>query len=156
MVTRVVDFTNNLPITSGNKTYEGGTPSGGATTAWAASDVLQLIHIRAGQTVLHVQVEILTRSADPYDNFQVGYGSDADRWGQYNLYGTTGVSTASFVGIKSDSGTDDAVDEFLQHRPDVPMDPLYFSSADTIDITILRAAIQGKIRIIVHLLEDDR
>ena len=35
-------------------------------------------------------------------------------------------------------------------------EPVYFSSSDTIDVTIDRAALQGKIRLIVHLLEDDR
>ncbi|MHC4890591.1 MAG: hypothetical protein ACYTEO_14135 [Planctomycetota bacterium] len=147
LVTRVVDFTNNLPITSGKWNQDGN-----KTTAWAAADVLQLVHVRAGQTVMHVQVEVLTRSTDQYDNFTVGYGSDADRWGQYNLYGVDTDTNAGFPGVKSDS----SVAHYRQHRPDVPVDPLYFASADTIDVTILRAAIQGKIRLIVHLMEDDR
>ena len=141
LVTLVVDFTNNLPITSGAWNR-----SGNATTAWAVADVLQLIHIRAGQTVMGVQLEILTRSKDALDKIQIGYGTDAARWGQFNLSKTEEVKDFPF--------SDGAMQDDNQGPP--MGEPVYFSSSDTIDITIDRAALQGKIRLIVHLLEDDR
>lgn len=151
MITRVVDFTNNLPITSGKWNQ-----NGNATTAWAVSDVLQLIHIRAGQTVLAVQIELLTYSKDKADTIEVGYGSDVDRWGRFNLYGNPnltveGMKQATYGETASRNSTN-----VPTTVPEIPVKPLYFAAADTVDIKILRAAVQGKIRLIVHLLEDDR
>jgi hypothetical protein len=136
LYTRVIDFTNNLPITSGQ--FKG---QGVATTAWAAADVLQAVRIRPGQTVLGVQVEVLTRSADSGDSITIGYGDDTDRWGRFNLNDSTGVK---------DTRTDKA------QLSDYFLEPTYFASADTIDIIINKAALQGKIRLIIHLLEDNR
>jgi len=131
LITRVIDLTNNLPVTD----------AAGTTTAWAAGDVLEAIGIRAGQTVLGVQLEILTKSGDSGDVVDIGYGSDAVRWGRFNLSDSTGVKDTLSHSVMIE-------DIFLQ--------PLYFAAKDTIDITIRKAAIQGKIRLIVHVLEDDR
>jgi len=131
LVTRVLDFTNNLPVTD----------AAGTTTAWAAGDVLEAIGIKAGQTVLGVQLEILTRSLDAYDVIDIGYGSNATRWGRYNL--------SSAVEVKDTLASTAAFDDMF-------LEPLYFASKDTIDVTIRKAALQGKVRLIVHLLEDDR
>jgi hypothetical protein len=139
LYTRVIDFTNNLPVTQGSWDADIGSMKG--TTAWAAGDVLQTVRIRSGQTVLGVQVEILTRSADSGDSITIGYGNDTDRWGRFKLNDSTGVK---------DTRTDAA------QIADYFYEPTYFSSADTIDIIINKAALQGKIRLIVHLLEDDR
>jgi hypothetical protein len=141
LIERVVDF-SKLPVTSGTPESSGST----LTTAWAADDILQAVQIRAGQTVLGIQVEVITRSADQLDEIQIGYGSDVDRWGRYNLYFGNTTGHADLDSVKS-------VNEY---RPEVAYDPLYFSAADTIDIKILRAALVGKIRLIVHILEDDR
>ena len=141
LYTRVVDFTNKLPVTSHAPGNEGF-----ATTAWAAADVLEVFKIRTGQTVLGVQLEILTSSADKADIIQIGYGTDPNRWGTYNLSKGANIKDYPYAeGVMRDAT---AVPIFVE--------PLYFSSADSIDITINRAAIQGKIRLIVHLLEDDR
>ena len=141
LLTRVIDFTNNLPVTQGDwqALPENGNMKG--TTAWAAGDVLQAVRIRPGQTVLGVQVEILTRSLDTGDVITVGYGDETDRWGRYNL---------SDSAVVKDTNTHKA------QLPDLFWEPKYFSSVDTIDIIIAKAALQGKIRLIVHLLEDDR
>jgi len=146
LVTRVVDFTNNLPITSGG--YTDNRSASTNTTAWAATDVLQFVHIRVGQTVLGVQLEILTASGDNADTVSIGYGTDADRWGTYNLSKTAEVKDYPLA-----DGA--AQDDYLGNAGLIG-EPVYFSSADTIDITINRAVVQGKIRLIVHLLEDDR
>jgi hypothetical protein len=135
----VIDFTNNLPITQGS--FDSGVGNMKGTTAWAAGDVLQIMNVRPGQTVMGVQVEILTPSQDALDSIDIGYGSDTARWGRYLLN--------EGAGQKNDTTAKMQVPEdFVQ--------PLYFSSRDTIDITVNRAALQGKIRLIVHLLEDDR
>lgn len=144
LITRVVDFTNNLPITSGG--YVDTRSASSNTTAWAATDVLELVHIRAGQTVLGVQLEILTSSADTLDTIQIGYGTDAARWGKFNLSRTAEVKDFPLA--------DGTMQDGYQGPP--MGEPVYFSSSDTIDITIDRAVIQGKIRVIVHLLGDDR
>lgn len=151
MTTRVIDFTNNLPITSGawNRL-------GNATTAWAVSDILQFIHIRAGQTVLAVQVELLTYSKDTADAIEVGYGSDVDRWGRFNLYGNPNLTAVGMKQVTYGETASRNSTNVPTTVPEIPCQPLYFASADTIDIKILRAAVQGKIRVIVHLLEDDR
>lgn len=141
LLTRVIDFANNLPVTGGDWKSSSEQGSYKATTAWAAGDVLQAVRIRAGQTVLGVQVEILTKSADVGDSIDIGYGSDTDRWGRFDL--------SDSVGVK-DSRTDAA------QIADYFYEPTYFSAADTIDIIVNKAVIQGKIRLIVHLLEDDR
>lgn len=136
LFTRVIDFNGNLPVTAGDWRTDGVTK-----TAWAAADVLQAVQIRPKQTVLGVQVEILTRSLDTGDTIDIGYGSDTNRWGRFNLSDTVEVK---------DEITDAA------QIPEQFLEPLYFSSADTIDVIINKAALQGKIRLIVHLLEDDR
>lgn len=140
LITKIVDFAN-LPVTTA-------TPQGATsfTTAWAAGDVLQAVRIRSGNTVLAVQVDVLTASPDTGDSFDVGYGSDTDRWGRYNLYGTDAVPN---TGVRNDATQNSQVPaEFFE--------PVYFSSNDTIDVVINKAAIQGKFRLIVHILEDDR
>lgn len=157
LITRVVDFTTNLPITSGGYIDTANVSSN--TTAWAAADTLQIIRIRAGQTVLGVQVEILTSSTDSGDYVTIGYGDDTLRWGKVDLFVDKGVtnpkvkqflSDRQYVHVKErDATTMEGVDTLFGG-------PYYFSSADTIDLTIGKAALQGKIRLIVHLLEDDR
>lgn len=149
MLTRVIDFTNNLPVTSGERGRDGS-----GTTAWAANDVLQAIQIRAGQTVLGVQVEIITKSADSLDFIEIGYGDDSDRWGKLNLSAEAGVKGNL---NRAASGNRNKVSEGYYPQIDGLLGgPHYFASSDTIDVKILRAAIQGKIRLIVHVLEDDR
>lgn len=161
MITRVIDFTTNLPITSGG--YVDAASASSNTTAWAAADVLQAVQIRAGQTVLAVQVEVLTHSADTGDWIQIGYGSDTDRWGTVDLHLAKGQSTANqllakmkqFPIEKEYLHITNKLQQILE-GPSMYGAPRYFASSDTIDIYIGKAAIQGKIRLIVHLLEDDR
>jgi hypothetical protein len=136
LIERIIDFAK-LPMTSGH--IEKGQIN---TTAWALNDVLEAIHLRAGTTVLGVQVEVLTASADSGDRFQLGYGSIPSKWGVYSLYGQTSQDIDN-TGFR---------DQGSFHQSDW----VYFSSADTIDIKIRKAALQGKIRLIVHVLEDDR
>jgi hypothetical protein len=152
LMTRVIDFTNNLPITSGKWNQ-----TGNATTAWAVNDVLQVLRVRAGQTVLGVQVEILTYSSDSGDFIDVGYGSDANRWGRVDLYRSSPATRSRTMQIFPDPQTRMTEDsDYMKNNFGLYGSPMYFSSGDSIDITIGKAAVQGKIRLIVHLLEDDR
>jgi hypothetical protein len=136
LIERVVDF-SKLPVTAGTPESLGST----VTTAWADGDVLQAIAIRAGQTVLGVRVELITPSVDSGDRITIGYGTKPSYWGTYNLYKFH--NQANRTGWRDES-------KFHQ------ADPLYFSSADTIDITVKKAALVGKVRILIHILEDDR
>ena len=139
MVQRVIDF-SKAPVISG-QFWE----SDHTTRAWAVNDVLQAIRIRAGETVLGVQVQIIKMSGTANTSFEVGYGSDTDRWGRY-AFGTE--SNTGFANYPMSTDNNAGPDQFSE--------PLYFSSADTIDIKISKAITAGRIRLIVHLLEDDR
>jgi len=135
VITKIVDFAQ-LPITSGNIDS-----SGYATTAFASGDVLQMIGIKANETVMGVQVEILTKSVDAGDSIDVGYGGDTDRWGRYDL--------SSDVGLKE-------VNSDGAQIPDMFFEPVTFSSADTIDLIINKAALAGKIKLTVYILKPNR
>lgn len=137
LIERVIDFTNNLPLTAA-ATHTNTT----LTKAWALDDVLQAINIKAGQWVTSVQVEVITASADSGDIIEIGYGSYPAYWGRYSLY-RAGEGKYVATGWREESKA--------HNRP-----PLRFASADTIDIKIKKAALQGKIRVVVHILEDDR
>jgi hypothetical protein len=132
LIERVVDFSN---------TPDAGINREGLTTAWAANDILEVMAIRAGQTVLGVQLEVIRFSNDSGDRIQIGYGSEPAKWGEYSLYKK--ATNDAPTGIRQEEG---------QHQSGW----VYFSSADTLDIKIRKAAIEGKIRIIAHILEDDR
>lgn len=138
LMERVVDF-SKAPTTPGTSTL---------TTAWAANDVLEAVQIRAGQTVLGVQVEIMELSGTANAKLKIGYGDDDDYWGFYDFsqkgVQTTGVKNEGVGGVDADS----LIRNFGT--------PVYFSSKDTVDITINKAITNGRVRLIVHLLEDDR
>ena len=88
-----------------------------------------------------VQLDLLSKSPDIGDSIDVGYGDDTNRWGRFDLSKNTGIKN-----INSDGA----------QIPDMFFEPIYFDSRDTIDIIINKAVIQGKIKLIVHLLQDDR
>jgi len=142
LVERVIDFTNNLPETAGSIDGRVANKGSAITTAWAADDVLQVMAIRAGQTILDVELEILVASADSGDRILVGYGDSLSQWGEYILT-RAGAEDNATTGIRNSAG---------RHQSG----PVYFGTPDTLDIVIKKAVIQGKIRLIVHLLEDDR
>jgi len=144
LITRVVDLAK-APITSGGSVYP---EPGYGTTAWAAGDVLQLIPIRAGQTVLGVQFELIKKGTAGH-SVDVGYGSDTDRWGRYLLRDQYDPDEKVSTGVVNSTTSG-------HQMPEPFFDPLYFSTADTIDVVINDVVTKGKFRLIVHLLEDDR
>lgn len=135
LMTAVVDL-SKAPVTSGTAGKDGA-----GTKAWAAGDVLQLFYIRAGQTVLGVQFELL-ESGTAKAGVDIGYGSDTDRWGRFAIDNTT-------IGVVNSISHDAQINEPF-------IEPLYFASADTLDVKIWGTPTTGKFRLIVHLLEDDR
>lgn len=151
LVTRVIDFAK-LPVTSGVF----GVGTGYATTAWALADVLEVIKIRAGQTVLGVQVEVLTISNDSGDFVTVGYGDDTAHWGKAWVYQINRGSPRMLVIPNDADKTGILMTKALEGTNGLYGGPVYFATADTVDITIGKASLTGKIRLIVHLLEDDR
>lgn len=125
------------------------------TKAWAAGDVLQAIGIRAGQTVMGIQIEVITpasRTATHYIN--IGTGDNAGLFGGFDLGKNAYKKTdAAKVGTPG----------WLDHNDDVSKvdynnwwKPKYFAAADTIDLTISSTITSGKFRLVVHLLEEDR
>jgi hypothetical protein len=137
LVERVVDFSKS-PWTSGLNSE--------INTAWASGDILQAIQIRAGQTVLGVIVEILKKSSVAKSRIIIGTGVQNDLWGSIDLNASIGS------GIRSSAQIAERQDVIHQNFGK----PIYFGSADTVDITLNSILTDGKIRIIVHLLEDDR
>lgn len=129
LIERVIDF-EKLPVVDRH----------GNTVAWKKNDVLQAMTIRAGQTVLGVRLEILRGSPDIGDRISLGYGTVSNYWGDYII---------SKNKIEGNLG-------YKVEAQGHASPPLYFSSTDTLDIIIGKAALQGKIRIIAHVLEDDR
>jgi hypothetical protein len=143
LVERVVDF-SKAPVTAGMMADDGiGTV---VTTAWASGDILEAIQIRAGQTVMGVEFELIKRAEDANAIVKIGYGSDDDYWGIYQIAPGKPIkerAQAKVVGSHKDDQRNFG-------------NPLYFASADTIDIKLNSAITTGRIRLIVHLLEDDR
>jgi hypothetical protein len=132
-ISRVLDF-NIDPITD----------AAGTTTTWAVGDIVQLIGIRAGTTVLGVDLEIMKRCLPAGARVQVGYGSDADRWGTWKIDGTT-------------LGQLDPESDNKQAGIDNSFSPLNFSSTDTIDITLFNKIMTaGRLKVTVYVLEDAR
>lgn len=142
LIERVVDF-SKAPLTV--STTETKTEN---TTAWAAGDILEAIAIRAGQTVLGVEFELLTRSSTANAYVEVGYGSDSDYWGRYMIGNVPSEAPEEVASSRRYGEHADQIRNFGS--------PLYFSSADTIDLKINKAITTGRVRLIVHILEDDR
>lgn len=144
LIERVVDF-SNAPVTAGVPDQPN---SANITTAWAVGDVLEAIQIRAGQTVLGVEFELMKRSTTSNANVRIGYGSDADYWGKFDISKAPANKKLERANVQISGEHKDRQRNFNN--------PLYFASADTIDITINKAITAGKVRLIVHLVEDDR
>ncbi len=142
LMERVIDFSHK-PMTDAIASKEG---------AWAANDVLETVPIRSGQTVLGVQVEILKTSTVSNARIKIGYGTDDDFWGVYDLDRTKTLAASVSTGYKSDGPAGGKHIEDIRNFGN----PVYFSSSDTVDITMTKALTNGRVRLVVHLLEDDR
>ena len=132
-ISRVVDF--NVDPT---------TDAAGTTTTWAVGDVLEVIGIRAGTTVLGVDLEIMKRCLPDTARVKIGYGSDTDRWGTWKIDGRT-------------LGQLDPESDKKQGGVEQNFAPLTFSSADTIDMIMFNKIMtEGRIKLTVYVLEDAR
>jgi hypothetical protein len=92
---------------------------GGAAGQIAANDVLQAIPVRAGDTVLNAWVEVYTACTGGA-SVDVGVGEDVDCW----------LNGGPLDGQVIDTNT-----------TAVTGGPHYFHAADTIDATVLEAAV---------------
>jgi hypothetical protein len=124
VVEKVVNLGGDYParkFPNGND-YETGIP-------YAVDDVIEVIGLRAGTTVLDVEVDLLT-VAGIYDgaDVEIGDGSDTDRFGVFDVQnsGSTGI-------IRPAIGTD------REGRLGGRFQPHYYASADTIDVKIKHA-----------------
>lgn len=137
LIQRVIDF-SQAPVTDKN----------GSTTAWASGDVLEAIGIKAGQTVLGVQFEIIERTSTANAVIKVGYGSGTAFWGQYKI-SKPANSDFGFANNDFDGSSHEAL--MLNFG-----NPIYFAAKDTIDVKINQALTNGRFRLVAHILEDDR
>lgn len=143
LMERVVDF-SNLPVTAGTDDGRVGNKGTAITKAWASGDILEVIRIRAGQTVLGVQVEVMS-AGTAGTSLKIGDGDFDARYGVVS-FGVHKDNPAKDTGWDTaDLGTDW---NFTV--------PKYYSTTDTIDLTVSGTITAGKVRLIVHLLEDDR
>lgn len=132
-ISRVIDF-NIDPVTD----------AAGTTTTWAVGDIIELIGLRAGTTILGVDVEILKRCLPAGARVKIGYGSDTDRWGTWKIDGTT----LGQLDPESDNKQGGVVNNFA---------PLTLSSTDTIDILLFNKIMTaGRVKLTVYVLEDAR
>lgn len=101
------------------------------------NDVIQAVPIKAGQTVLGVQVVVDTACATAGAKIKVGYGDDMGRFGAFAI-----TSAGSIDHATKEGGLDQ---NFA---------PLYFATADTIDVTVYSKAISsGKVKLNVFVLD---
>lgn len=132
LLERVIDFSQK-PIIAGQT----------IDLAWASGDVLEIIGIRAGQTVLHVEAEVLKKDAQTTPaTIQIGDGDNASRWGSVD------VSNGKRLTKKAEAADQTGIDFYSAIK--------HYSSADTIDLTIYDVLTTARVKVIVHLLEDDR
>lgn len=132
-ISRVLDF-NIDPITD----------AAGTTVTWAVGDIIQLIGLRAGTTVLGVDLEILKRCTPDTARVKIGYGSDTDRWGTWKIDGTT-------------LGQIDPESDNKQAGIENSFSPLNFTTTDTIDVLLFNKIMTaGRLKLTVYVLEDAR
>jgi len=131
LIERVIDF-SKTPWTSGTDS------SNKLETAWADGDKLKAIHIRAGQTVLGVQAEIMEAGTNG-KIVKIGDSTYVSRFGAVYFKTKGENQTGIQTSVLSNFGN-----------------PVYYSSADDITLTLDGVIAAGKIRFIVHLTEDDR
>jgi hypothetical protein len=121
VIEKVVNLGGDYParrLRDGLTDYETGVP-------YALNDVIEVIGLRAGTTVLDIEVELLT-VAGIYEgaHIDIGDGNDTDRYGRYDVQnsGSTGIIYA---------------EEVLQEgRLGGRFHPYRYASADTIDVKI--------------------
>jgi hypothetical protein len=113
-------------IASGDKDYETGVP-------YATNDVIELIGLRAGTTVIGVEVELVRFSSVVETQIEVGIGSDTDLFGLYDLYNNKATARKLYPVDDRDSYKN--TDDLILGRP---FKPVYFPTADTIDIKLVR------------------
>jgi len=143
LLERVIDFSKK-PVygTTGN-----------LEKTWADSDVLEVFGVRAGQWVLGVSCEIIEQGTNK-TGLKVGDGTFPARYGiiEFNQRGsgngtgwvndhadTLNSTQPGMVGAESNFGV-----------------PVHYATADTIDLTLDGTITKGKIRLVLHILEDDR
>lgn len=132
-ISRVIDF-NIDPVTDG----------AGGTTTWAVGDVVELIGLRAGTTVLGIDVELMKRCLPAGARVQIGYGDDTDRWGTWEIDGTT----LGQLDPESDKKQGGVYNNFA---------PLTLTNADTIDMVLFNKIMTaGRVKLTAYVLEDAR
>ena len=106
-----------------------------ATLSAAINDVFQGLQIRADTWVFHSWIRVTTACAAGV-NGDLGYGTDADKWGQFLPLTTVGVISGQHQESSGAGIIERGVNE-----------PIHFSSDDTIDVVMNKAATSGVIEV---------
>lgn len=110
------------------------------TLSAAINDVFQAITIRADTWVLHAWLRVATACATGV-SADLGYGSDTDKWGQFLKLSATGVISAQHQEATGGGIIERGTNE-----------PFHFSSDDTIDIKLNKAATYGVVDVCVWIV----
>lgn len=109
------------------------------TGSWAASDVIELIGLRADQILVGATVEVIHPTT-----------TAANSGHKVSLQDPSGRALAYFpVGLEAT--TNKILDPY-----DVFFQPVQFASSDTIDLRISAAFTTGVVKVVAYILEEDR
>lgn len=137
-----------------NKPYVSGTSN---TKSWAAKDVLQAFDIRAGQTVLGAQVEILEPSSKTTtQKILIGITKFPGLYGGFDL-GAGAYSGTTIQGYEAKQISWINNMDIEQKAANLPFwKPYRFNSKGTINLTMGAAFTSGRFRVVLHIMEEDR
>lgn len=91
------------------------------------ADVAQVLHIRRGTYIFNVWINVV-QACPTSSTIDLGYGSDTDYWGNALPLDTVGLVAQKYI------VTETASMRVIGDRSPFAGVPVYFSSADTIDI----------------------
>jgi len=103
------------------------------TLSAAINDVFQALQIPADTWVLHAWLRVITACGTGV-SADLGYGTDADKWGQFLTLNTVQVIS----GQHQESSGAGIIERGVNA-------PFHFTSGDTIDIVLNKAATVGKV-----------
>ncbi|KKN27453.1 hypothetical protein LCGC14_0864690 [marine sediment metagenome] len=105
------------------------------TLSASINDVFQAIQVPADTWIMHAWLRVITACATGV-NGDLGYGSDPDKWGQFLKLTATGVISGQHQESSGGGIVERGVNE-----------PFHFSSDDTIDLKLNKAATSGVVEV---------
>jgi len=103
-----------------------------ATLAAAINDVYQMLQIPADTWILHSWLRVLAACGTGVSG-DLGYGTDTDKWGQF-----LSLNTVQVISGQHQESSGGIIERGIA-------EPFHFSSADTIDLKLNKAATAGRV-----------